>query len=62
MRRVLKMIRAFAGTGLAALREIFDEAAYARFLSRVGMVSSSESYAAFRREFEEVKTRRPKCC
>jgi len=56
------MIRAFAGTGLAALREIFDEAAYARFLSRVGMVSSSESYAAFRREFEEVKTRRPKCC
>jgi hypothetical protein len=56
------MIGAFAGTVLAALREIFDEAAYVRFLSRAGTVSSSEAYAAFRREFEEVKTRRPKCC
>jgi hypothetical protein len=49
-------------TLLAALREIFDEGAYARFLSRAGMVASSESYAAFRREFEEAKVRRPKCC
>ena len=47
---------------LAALREIFDEAAYARFLVRAGMPSSSEAYAAFRREFEEIKSRRPKCC
>jgi hypothetical protein len=44
------------------LREIFDEAAYARFLSRAGIASSSEAYAAFRREFEEAKVRRPKCC
>jgi hypothetical protein len=49
-------------TGLAALREIFDEAAYERFLNRAGMVSSSEAYAAFRREFDEAKVRRPKCC
>jgi hypothetical protein len=62
MRRVLKTIRAFVDTGLAILREIFDEAAYARFLSRAGTGPSSESYAAFRREFEEVKNRRPKCC
>jgi hypothetical protein len=62
MRRVLKKIGAFAETGIAVLREIFDEAAYARFLNRAGIVSSSESYAAFRREFEEAKTRRPKCC
>jgi hypothetical protein len=62
MRRVLKKIGAFAETGIAVLREIFDEAPYARFLNRAGMVSSSESYAAFRREFEEAKTRRPKCC
>ena len=47
---------------VAALREIFDEAAYARFLDRSGMASSSEAYAAFRREFEEAKARRPKCC
>jgi hypothetical protein len=50
------------GTMLAALREIFDEAPYARFLNRTGMKSSSEAYAAFRREFEEAKVRRPKCC
>ena len=47
---------------MATLREIFDEAAYARFLDRAGMASSSAAYAAFRREFEEVKVRRPKCC
>ena len=47
---------------VATLREIFDEAAYARFLSQAGMVSSSAAYAEFRREFEEAKVRRPKCC
>jgi hypothetical protein len=26
------------------------------------MVSSVEAYAAFRREFDEAKIRRPKCC
>jgi hypothetical protein len=50
------------GTMFAALREIFDEAPYVRFLNRTGMKSSSEAYAAFRREFEEAKVRRPKCC
>jgi hypothetical protein len=49
-------------TAIAALREIFDEAPYARFLNRTGLESSSEAYAAFRREFEEAKVRRPKCC
>jgi hypothetical protein len=47
---------------VAALREIFDEAAYARFLGREGMASSSAAYAAFRREFDEATVRRPKCC
>jgi hypothetical protein len=47
---------------VATLREIFDEAAYTRFLNRAGIASSSEAYAAFRREFDEVKVRRPKCC
>lgn len=47
---------------LATLREIFDEAAYDRFLYRKQMAASPASYAAFRQEFEEAKTRRPKCC
>lgn len=46
----------------AALREIFDEAAYERFLRRTGMISSAKAYGAFRREFEQAKARRPKCC
>jgi hypothetical protein len=50
------------GTLLGTLREIFDEAAYARFLSRTKMASSARAYAAFREEFEEAKERRPKCC
>ncbi len=62
MRRTREIIRVSAATALAMLREIFDEAAYARFLRRAGMTASSESYAAFRREFEEAKVRRPKCC
>jgi hypothetical protein len=47
---------------LATLREIFDESAYERFLCRKQIASSPGAYAAFRREFEEAKTRRPKCC
>jgi hypothetical protein len=49
-------------TLVATLREIFDEAAYARFLSRTGIESSSFAYAEFRRESDEAKMRRPKCC
>jgi len=56
------VIRHCAQTALEVLREIFDEAAYARFLARAGVASSNEAYAAFRREFEEAKVRRPKCC
>jgi len=47
---------------LATLREIFDEAAYDRFLRRKQIVSSVEAYAWFRRECEDAKMRRPKCC
>jgi hypothetical protein len=62
MKRVREVLHVFVVTVSAALREIFDEAAYARFLARAGMASSSDAYAAFRREFEEAKVRRPKCC
>jgi hypothetical protein len=62
MKRILETIQYFAAVAMAMLREIFDEAAYARFLARAGRGSSSAAYAAFRREFEEAKVRRPKCC
>ncbi|MGA7402886.1 MAG: hypothetical protein WCC99_02930 [Candidatus Sulfotelmatobacter sp.] len=62
MKRVREMLRDFLATSFATLREIFDEAAYARFLSRAGLSSSSQAYAEFRREFEQAKMRRPKCC
>ena len=47
---------------LSALREIFDEAAYSRFLSRERMPSSPAAYAAFWRERELSQQRRPRCC
>jgi hypothetical protein len=47
---------------LCALREIFDEAAYSRFLARQGMTSCPSAYAAFLGEQEAIKARRPKCC
>lgn len=47
---------------LSALREIFDEAAYKRFLERTGMQSSRAAYVSFLRESEQVRNRRPRCC
>ena len=58
MNRIVKASRIL----LATLREIFDEAAYARFLTRTQTPSSTKAYAAFRQEFDEARTRRPKCC
>lgn len=46
----------------SALREIFDEAAYRRFLSRMQMSPSREAYAAFQTEREPLKLRSMKCC
>jgi hypothetical protein len=47
---------------LAALQEIFDEAAYARFLSRTRQPSSPTAYADFVRERQATQARRPRCC
>jgi hypothetical protein len=47
---------------LAALREIFDESAYRRFLERKRIVSSCKAYAEFTREHELLRARRPRCC
>lgn len=47
---------------VVALREIFDENAYARFLAREGLSESRESYGTFLREREALIARRPRCC
>jgi len=47
---------------LAALREIFDEASYSRFLRREETESSPQAYSAFWREREAGHARRPRCC
>ncbi len=47
---------------VATLKEIFDEAPYARYLDRTRTTSSPSAYTAFCREREESRSRRPKCC
>ena len=49
-------------TLLAMLREIFDESAYDRFLSRKQMLNSAQTYSLFLRETESIRQRRPRCC
>jgi len=43
----------------AMLREIFDEAAFARYCQREGVVADREAYARFVRETKAPKVR---CC
>jgi hypothetical protein len=47
---------------VAALREIFDESAYDRFLERTHAGRSVASYREFLKEREVVAARRPRCC
>jgi hypothetical protein len=54
-KRALQLLR-------ATLREIFDESAYQRFLTRSELNSSRASYALFLKEQEIRKARQPKCC
>jgi hypothetical protein len=58
----MKKISTIAQVLLATLREIFDEAPYARFLRRTGVPSSVTAYAAFCQERESAQARRPRCC
>jgi hypothetical protein len=62
IRLLAEQLKSCAQVLLAALREIFDESAYARFLSQRQLVSSRAAYASFRREYEVTKARRPRCC
>jgi hypothetical protein len=57
----MNRLRKILWTLLAALREIFDEAAYERFLERASLASSPKAYAEFLREQERISTR-PRCC
>jgi len=56
------LLRRFSRTVIATLREIFDESAYARFLQSNRLACSPQSFAAFTREQQLAKARRPKCC
>lgn len=58
----MSRVREFFQTAAAALREIFDEAAYARFLERTRQRSSRAAYAGFLRERAASHERRPRCC
>ncbi len=60
--RVTERIRRAVDVLVAALREIFDEAAYERFLVRHELVPSTESYADFCREHQQGKVRQARCC
>jgi len=55
-------LRSFLNISLRVLREIFDEAAYERFLARTRLPAGRGSYAAFLEEQQAFKARRPRCC
>jgi hypothetical protein len=55
---VIKIMR----TIKAALREIFDESAYDRFLLRTRESRSVASYRAFMRERDAAMLKKPRCC
>jgi hypothetical protein len=57
MNRLKQAVRILTST----LREIFDEAAYTRFLERTQMSSSPAAYAAFWHE-RETRAPKPRCC
>ncbi len=58
----MSALRRIATLFLATLREIFDESAYVRFLTRNHLASSPAAYASFLRESELTKARRARCC
>jgi Selenoprotein, putative len=58
----MKRLRKAAAIVLDTLREIFDEAAYARYLDRHNLTSSPQAYENFWREREAVHARRTRCC
>lgn len=62
MRNAILMLLNVARVLLDVLQEIFDAAAYARFLDRTKRASSREAYSAFCRDRDAGRERRPRCC
>jgi len=60
--RVIGKMRAFFSTVRGALREIFDESAYDRFLLRTNAKRSVASYCDFTRERDASMLKKPRCC
>jgi len=58
----LALIAKAAHTLRAALREIFDESAYDRFLLRTNAGRSIASYRDFTRERDASMLKKPRCC
>ena len=56
------VIRSMFSLFRSALREIFDETAYERFLQGRDAPSSKAAYAEFLREGQAARERRPRCC
>jgi hypothetical protein len=59
---VVKFCSSVAKTIKAALREIFDESAYDRFLLRTSKVHSAASYRDYTRERDAAMIKKPRCC
>ena len=59
---VLARVSTFCRILWLTLREIFDEAAFARYLARTGQTPGRASYAAFLRDTQLARERRPRCC
>jgi hypothetical protein len=57
----MKRLQQAGAMCMAILREIFDEAAYRRFLQRTGQPASRSSYRDFLRQTPGGKPR-PRCC
>ena len=56
------LFRSVIQTFRAALREIFDESAYDRFLLRTHAFRSVASYREFTRERDAALLKKPRCC
>jgi ABC-type histidine transport system ATPase subunit len=62
MRLVLSGCTRFIRILRLTLCEIFDEAAYARYLQRVGLEASRQSYAGFLEEKHQARSPAARCC
>ena len=59
---VFDRLRHIGRIACTALREIFDENAYQRFLLRTNSTRSVASYREFTRERDAALSRKPRCC